>query len=74
MIICVYFRGFDPISILASLAFLAFLLQSFVSLFDRSRSIIPTIVSSRQSLETSVQDIAEHVFRAIDRYVSMNNF
>ncbi|XP_046604240.1 uncharacterized protein LOC124297355 isoform X1 [Neodiprion virginianus] len=66
------FLGFDPISILASLAFLAFLIQSFVSLFDRSRSIIPTIVSSRQSLEASIQDIAERVFRAMDRYELFN--
>ncbi|XP_046734006.1 uncharacterized protein LOC124404149 isoform X2 [Diprion similis] len=64
------FLGFDPISILASLAFLAFLIQSFVSLFDRSRSIIPTIVSSRQLLEASIQDIAERVFHAMERYVS----
>ncbi|KAG7211153.1 hypothetical protein KM043_010477 [Ampulex compressa] len=31
-----YYPGFEPISILASLAFLAFLLQSFASLFDLS--------------------------------------
>ncbi|XP_048515280.1 uncharacterized protein LOC105686128 isoform X2 [Athalia rosae] len=66
------FLGFDPISILASLAFLAFLLQSFASLFDRSRSIIPTIVSSRQSPEATVLDIAERVFRAMERYETLN--
>ncbi|KAF7988670.1 hypothetical protein HCN44_001243 [Aphidius gifuensis] len=67
-----FYPAFDPISILASLAFLAFLLQSFVSLFDRSRSIIPTIINHR-SHHNSIENISEplkFVLNALDEYVS----
>lgn len=68
----VYFSGFDPISVLASLAFLAFLLQSFATLFDRSRSILPTIVSGRKSaVDLRVPDISKHVLHALREYVSV---
>lgn len=68
----VFFSTFDPISVLASLAFLAFLLQSFASLYDRSRSILPTIVSGRrQSSDVTIPEISRHVSRALRDYVSM---
>ncbi|XP_015595709.1 uncharacterized protein LOC107267981 [Cephus cinctus] len=67
-----YYPTFDPISILASLAFLAFLLQSFASLFDRSRSIIPTIVSSRGSGSSQVPDVPTRILRALDEYEAIN--
>lgn len=67
------FRAFDPISVLASLAFLAFLLQSFASLFDRSRSILPTIVSGRQLAmdDSMIPEISRHVSHALREYVSI---
>lgn len=65
----IYFSAFDPISVLASLAFLAFLLQSFATLFDRSRSILPTIISGRQS-DSKVPEISKHVSHALQEYVS----
>ncbi|XP_034941508.1 uncharacterized protein [Chelonus insularis] len=69
-----YYPTFDPISILASLAFLAFLLQSFVSLFDRSRSIIPAVVSSRDStLQHQIPDPIQLIMRAIDEYATFNH-
>lgn len=71
-----YYSAFDPISILASLAFLAFLLQSFASLFDRSRSILPTLISGRQStiddLTDDIPGISEHMSRALQEYESLN--
>lgn len=74
IILHVYFRAFDPISVLASLAFLAFLLQSFASLFDRSRSILPTIISGRQSTtDLSIPEISKHVSHALQEYVSISN-
>lgn len=70
----IYFRAFDPISVLASLAFLAFLLQSFASLFDRSRSILPTIISGRQStMDLTIPEISKHVSHALQKYVSISN-
>ncbi|XP_033221974.1 uncharacterized protein LOC117176072 isoform X2 [Belonocnema kinseyi] len=69
-----YYPAFDPISVLASLAFLAFLLQSFASLFDRSRSIIPTIVSSSRDSSSELEDdIEERVMRALDEYAALEN-
>lgn len=67
-----FFSTFDPISVLASLAFLAFLLQSFASLYDRSRSMLPTIVSSRQqsAMDLTIPEISRHVSRALRDYVS----
>ncbi|KAK2588896.1 hypothetical protein KPH14_001757 [Odynerus spinipes] len=68
-----YYPTFDPISVLASLAFLAFLLQSFASLFDRSRSILPTIVSSRESspnLKTT--GVTRRILNALDEYDNLN--
>lgn len=65
-------RAFDPISVLASLAFLAFLLQSFAALFDRTRSMIPTIVSSRQlksDYNDQLTEVEKRVMRAIEEYV-----
>ncbi|XP_051161759.1 uncharacterized protein LOC127281851 isoform X2 [Leptopilina boulardi] len=69
-----FYPTFDPISVLASLAFLAFLLQSFASLFDRSRSIIPTIVSSRRQSSAEVdKDVEERVMRALNEYSALEN-
>lgn len=68
------FSTFDPISVLASLAFLAFLLQSFASLYDRSRSMLPTIVSGRQQssdMDLTIPEISGRVSRALRNYVSM---
>ncbi|XP_072750901.1 uncharacterized protein [Anoplolepis gracilipes] len=68
-----YYSAFDPISVLASLAFLAFLLQSFASLFDRSRSILPTIISGRQSTtDLSIPEISKHVSHALQEYENLN--
>ncbi|XP_029679974.1 uncharacterized protein LOC115245689 isoform X2 [Formica exsecta] len=68
-----YYSAFDPISVLASLAFLAFLLQSFASLFDRSRSILPTIISGRQStMDLTIPEISKHVSRALQEYEDLN--
>ncbi|XP_011269621.1 uncharacterized protein LOC105259414 [Camponotus floridanus] len=68
-----YYSAFDPISILASLAFLAFLLQSFASLFDRSRSILPTIISGRQStIDLTIPEISKHMSRALQEYENLN--
>ncbi|XP_029157985.1 uncharacterized protein LOC114930390 [Nylanderia fulva] len=71
-----YYSAFDPISILASLAFLAFLLQSFASLYDRSRSILPTIISGRRStiddLSDDIPEISGHVSRALQEYENLN--
>lgn len=66
-----YHHAFDPISVLASLAFLAFLLQSFATLFERSRSILPTIVSGRQ-LDQRVPEISKHVSQALQKYENLN--
>ncbi|EGI60817.1 hypothetical protein G5I_10917 [Acromyrmex echinatior] len=67
-----YYHAFDPISVLASLAFLAFLLQSFATLFERSRSILPTIISGRQSaVDLKVPEIPKHVSHALREYVSI---
>ncbi|XP_015171468.1 PREDICTED: uncharacterized protein LOC107063860 [Polistes dominula] len=68
-----YYPTFDPISVLASLAFLAFLLQSFASLFDRSRSIIPTIVNSRESSsQLKNVGITRRILHALDDYENLN--
>ncbi|XP_012529353.1 uncharacterized protein LOC105832712 isoform X2 [Monomorium pharaonis] len=68
-----YYHAFDPISVLASLAFLAFLLQSFATLFERSRSILPTIISGRQSdVDLEVPDISKHVSHALQKYENLN--
>ncbi|KAL0103558.1 hypothetical protein PUN28_017669 [Cardiocondyla obscurior] len=66
-----YYHAFDPISVLASLAFLAFLLQSFATLFDRSRSILPTIISGRQSA-VKLPEISEHMSHALQDYENLN--
>ncbi|XP_011860311.1 PREDICTED: uncharacterized protein LOC105557628 isoform X2 [Vollenhovia emeryi] len=66
-----YYHAFDPISVLASLAFLAFLLQSFATLFERSRSILPTIVSGRQS-DLGVSEASKHVSHALREYENLN--
>ncbi|XP_015122130.1 uncharacterized protein LOC107044683 [Diachasma alloeum] len=69
-----FYPAFDPISILASLAFLAFLLQSFAALFDRSRSIIPAVISSRDSsIEDEPPDPIELILRALDEFEASNN-
>ncbi|OXU24526.1 hypothetical protein TSAR_001683 [Trichomalopsis sarcophagae] len=71
-----YIPAFDPISVLASLAFLAFLLQSFSALFDRTRSIMPTIISSRRSNSEYGEhfvDIEKRVLRALEEYASLSN-
>uniref|UniRef100_A0ABD2X7N2 Uncharacterized protein n=1 Tax=Trichogramma kaykai TaxID=54128 RepID=A0ABD2X7N2_9HYME len=71
-----FFRAFDPISVLASLAFLAFLLQSFAALFDRTRAFVPTIVSSRRSSKDNgeqFEDIEKQVLRALEEYASTSN-
>ncbi|XP_014477828.1 PREDICTED: uncharacterized protein LOC106746118 isoform X2 [Dinoponera quadriceps] len=66
-----HYHTFDPISVLASLAFLAFLLQSFASLYDRSRSMLPTIVSGRrQSSDLTIPD--EISRRALRDYESLD--
>ncbi|XP_053595723.1 uncharacterized protein LOC103573464 isoform X2 [Microplitis demolitor] len=67
-----FYSTFDPISVLASLAFLAFLLQSFVSLFDRSRSIIPAIVTSR-SVSSDLPDPIKLIMQALDEYEIFND-
>ncbi|EZA60476.1 hypothetical protein X777_13565 [Ooceraea biroi] len=68
-----YYHAFDPISVLASLAFLAFLLQSFASFYEHSRSILPTIVSSRHSSsDLTIPDISRHVSNALQEYVSIS--
>ncbi|XP_012287150.1 uncharacterized protein LOC105703368 isoform X2 [Orussus abietinus] len=67
-----YYPTFDPISVLASLAFLAFLLQSFASLFVRSRSIFPTIMSGRKKPEDNDNFIAGRALRAINNYEILN--
>ncbi|XP_050448826.1 uncharacterized protein LOC126850154 [Cataglyphis hispanica] len=68
-----YYSAFDPISVLASLAFLAFLLQSFASLFDHSRSILPTIISGRQStVDLTIPEISKHVSHALQKYENLN--
>ncbi|KYN27321.1 hypothetical protein ALC57_03665 [Trachymyrmex cornetzi] len=67
-----YYHAFDPISVLASLAFLAFLLQSFATLFERSRSILPTVISGRQSaVNLRVPEVPKHVSHALREYVSI---
>ncbi|XP_018342909.1 PREDICTED: uncharacterized protein LOC108748960 [Trachymyrmex septentrionalis] len=69
-----YYHAFDPISVLASLAFLAFLLQSFATLFERSRSILPTIISGRQSaVDLRVPEIPKHVSHALREYENLND-
>ncbi|XP_032668094.1 uncharacterized protein LOC116842665 [Odontomachus brunneus] len=70
-----HYHTFDPISVLASLAFLAFLLQSFASLYDRSRSMLPTIVSGRRrssDMDLTIPEISTHVSRALRNYESLN--
>ncbi|XP_057334230.1 uncharacterized protein LOC130673278 [Microplitis mediator] len=68
-----FYSTFDPISVLASLAFLAFLLQSFMSLFDRSRSIIPAIVTSRSVSRDEVPDPIKLIMQALDEYEIFND-
>ncbi|KAL6256530.1 hypothetical protein P5V15_012644 [Pogonomyrmex californicus] len=74
-----YYSGFGSSAspahyhVLASLAFLAFLLQSFATLFDRSRSILPTIVSGRQSTgDMTIPEISKHVSHALREYETLN--
>ncbi|XP_043287144.1 uncharacterized protein [Venturia canescens] len=68
------YPAIDTVSVLASLAFLAFLLHSFASLFDRSRSIIPSVVSNRQlSEERGIPDSVKLVLRALDEYDTLSN-
>lgn len=68
-----YYPTFDPISVLASLAFLAFLLQSFASLFDHSRSIVPTMINSRES-STQLKNvgITRRILHVSDDYENLN--
>ncbi|KAH0535275.1 uncharacterized protein LOC123267440 [Cotesia glomerata] len=68
-----FYSTFDPISVLASLAFLAFLLQSFMSLFDRSRSMIPTIVTNRSVPRNQIPDPIELIMQALDEYEIFDN-
>lgn len=64
-----YYPTFDPLSVLASLAFLAFLLQSVASIFDRSRSILPTISSSRRSVDLQTADpSAKRILEILAKY------
>ncbi|XP_047354810.1 uncharacterized protein LOC124951077 isoform X1 [Vespa velutina] len=68
-----YYPIFDPITVLASLAFLAFLLQSFASLFDHSRSIVPTIINSRESSsQLKNVGITRRILHALDNYENLN--
>lgn len=64
------FSLFDPLSVLASLAFLAFLLQSIASLFDHSRSMASTRVTSRQFMELKMLTLVTQMLHALEKYVS----
>ena len=68
-----YYPAIDPLSVLASLAFLAFLIQSFASMFDRSRSIAPTTVSARHFIELKMLALGTQVLRALEKYEENRN-
>lgn len=51
-----YYPAFDPLSLLAALAFLAFLLQSFASLFDKSRTLVSPATRAFTNFQTSYID------------------
>ncbi|XP_078037930.1 uncharacterized protein LOC144470530 [Augochlora pura] len=63
-----YYPVFDPLSVLASLAFLAFLLQSIASLFDHSRSFSSTSVSARQFTEVETLTLVTQALHALAKY------
>ncbi|XP_031834065.1 uncharacterized protein LOC116427635 [Nomia melanderi] len=63
-----YYPLFDPLSVLASLAFLAFLLQSIASLFDHSRSMASTRVTSRQFMELKMLTLVTQMLHALEKY------
>ncbi|XP_076248976.1 uncharacterized protein LOC143188530 [Calliopsis andreniformis] len=58
----------DPLSVLASLAFLAFLLQSLIPLFDRSRSIRSATATARHFMELKILALTTQVLRALEKY------
>ncbi|XP_076683986.1 uncharacterized protein LOC143376997 [Andrena cerasifolii] len=68
-----YYPAIDPLSVLASLAFLAFLIQSFASMFDRSRSIAPTTVTARHFMELKMLALSTQVLRALEKYEENHN-
>ncbi|XP_076294692.1 uncharacterized protein LOC143215944 isoform X1 [Lasioglossum baleicum] len=63
-----YYQMFDPLSVLASLAFLAFLLQSIASLFDHSRSLSSTTLTARQFMEVEMLTSVTHALQALEKY------
>ena len=69
----IFFRAIDPLSVLASLAFLAFLIQSLASMFDRSRSIAPTTVTARHFMELKMLALSTQVLRALEKYEENRN-
>ena len=65
--------GFDPLTLLAGLAFLAFLLQTLHALLYRQTASISSLGLSRKVTEPPVE--LEHaVGRALDRFVSTPDF
>ncbi|KOC61482.1 hypothetical protein WH47_05086 [Habropoda laboriosa] len=68
-----YYPAFDPLSVMASLAFLAFLFQSLVSLFDRSRSVTPTAVTARQFMELKMLTLTTQILHALEKYEKNRN-
>ncbi|XP_033333057.1 uncharacterized protein LOC117224331 [Megalopta genalis] len=63
-----YYPIFDPLSVLASLAFLAFLLQSIASLYDHSRSLSSTTVTARQFMEVEMLTLVTQALHALAKY------
>ncbi|XP_049960593.1 uncharacterized protein LOC126481111 [Schistocerca serialis cubense] len=69
-----YISGFDPLTVLAGLAFLAFLLQTLYALLYRTpqpSAITPVAVS--RSVSPGISDLMDRVLRAIQKYDELNN-
>ena len=64
--------GFDPLTLLAGLAFLAFLLQTLHALLYRQTTSVSSVGLSR-TISDSLSDIEHTVKAALDKYVSNLN-
>ena len=68
-----FFRsGFDPLTLLAGLAFLAFLLQTLHALLYRQTTNVSSVGLAR-TISDSMSDIEHRVKAALDKYVSSLN-
>jgi hypothetical protein len=70
--ICIFSRsGFDPLTLLAGLAFLAFLLQTLHALLYRQTTNVSSVGLSRKISDSS--ELEHSVKTALDKYVNILN-